>query len=249
MHCCLYLNALCAARANSTLVGKMFPDASCKLHSALLSLKSTYHDAWKSELTRRLHDGDIPLAVALALKSTHGWKALAEGVYDLPALVQDPNSGLEVLIPRAVRRGEDLNWYDTWLHTLSRLLTACTLIRYRLFTSNPDKHIQSLWVDAPNYLPVSELVSFDEAIERIQKADAERATRKAQRSSRGDGAEADANDDAENAGRVHGGLENQEGAELTQNETTDRLRSLGAWVVAPFQKVRPFLGRPVHVVV
>ena len=83
----------------------------------------------------------------------------------------------------------------------------------------------------------------------MQKSDAERAARKAQRNSRGDGAEADANDDAENAGHVHGGLETQGGAERTEDETTDRLRSLGAWVVAPLQRVRPFLGTPVHVVV
>ena len=76
----------------------------------------------------------------------------------------------------------------------------------------------------------------------MQKADAERATRKAQRNSRGDGAEADANDDAENAGRVHGGLENQGGAELTHNETTDRLKAAGAWGARPFKGVRPFLG-------
>ena len=78
---------------------------------------------------------------------------------------------------------------------------------------------------------------------------AERATKQAQRSARGDGAEIDSNDDAEQPGRVHGGLENQGGAERTESETTDRLRSLGAWVVAPLQTVRPFLGSPVHVVV
>ena len=83
----------------------------------------------------------------------------------------------------------------------------------------------------------------------MQKSDAERAAREAQRSSRGDGAEADANDDAENAGRVHGGLETQGGAESTENETTDRLRTLGAWVSTSFESVRPFLGTPVHSVV
>ena len=81
------------------------------------------------------------------------------------------------------------------------------------------------------------------------KTDAERATKQAQRSSRGDGAEIDANDDAENVGRAHGGLENQGGAERTESETTDRLMTLGAWVSTSFKSVRPFLGTPVHVVV
>ena len=106
---CLYLNALCAARANSTLIDKTFPDASRKLHSALLSL-STYHDAWKSELTWQLRVYRIPLAVAFALKSTHGSKALEQWVDDLPALVQDPNSGLEVWVANEAQEGKDLNW-------------------------------------------------------------------------------------------------------------------------------------------
>ena len=83
----------------------------------------------------------------------------------------------------------------------------------------------------------------------MQKTDAERAAKKPQRTSQGDGAEADANSDAEQPGRVHGGLENQGGAELTHNETTDRLRTLGAWVSTSFKRVRPLLGTPVHVVV
>ena len=83
----------------------------------------------------------------------------------------------------------------------------------------------------------------------MQKSDAERAARKAQRNSRGDGAEADAKHDAENAGRVHGGLENQGGTECTESETTDRLMTLGAWISTSFKSVRPFLGTPVHVVV
>ena len=78
---------------------------------------------------------------------------------------------------------------------------------------------------------------------------AESALREAQRNSRGDGAEAEANDDAENASRAHGGLENQGGAEHTETETTDRLRTLGAWVSTSFKRVRSFLGTPVHVVV
>ena len=98
-------------------------------------------------------------------------------------------------------------------------------------------------------LHVSELVSFEEAVERMQKTDAERAAREAQRSSQGDDAEIDANDHAENAGRVHGGLENQGGAERTESETTDQLRTLGAWVSTSFKRVRPLLGTPVHVVV
>ena len=112
MYRCLCLNALCAARTNSTLVGKMFPDTSGKLHSALLSL-STYHDAWKSELSWQLRVYRIPLAVAFALKSTHGSKALEQWVDDLPALVQDPNSGLKVWVPYEAQSGEDLDWYDT----------------------------------------------------------------------------------------------------------------------------------------
>ena len=77
---------------------------------------------------------------------------------------------------------------------------------------------------------------------------AERATKREQRSSRGDGPEADANDDAENAGRAHGDLETQGGTERTESETTDQLRTLGAWVSTSFKSVRPFLGTPVHVV-
>ena len=113
MHHCLYLNALCAARAYSKHVGKKFPDASHKLHSALLSCDPTYRDTWKSELTLQIKDQYVPLAVALALKSTHGCKALAEWVDDLPTLVQDPYSGLRVRVPPEVREGVDLEWYDT----------------------------------------------------------------------------------------------------------------------------------------
>ena len=110
---CLYLNALCAVRANSTLVGKKFSDASRTLHSALISLGPTYRDTWKSELTLQLKSQCIPLAVALALKSTHGCKALAEWVDDLPPLVLHPNSGLKVRVPDEALFGEDLDWYDT----------------------------------------------------------------------------------------------------------------------------------------
>ena len=110
---CLYLDSLCVARAHIAQISRKFPDASRKLHSALLSLKSTYHDTWKSQLTRRLKEGWIPLAVAFALKSTHGCKALAEWVDDLLTLMQGPSSDLKVLVPRAAREGEDLNWYDT----------------------------------------------------------------------------------------------------------------------------------------
>ena len=113
MHHCPYLHALCAARANSELADKKFPDASHKLHSALLLLNSTYHDTWKSELTGQLKKRYIPLAVAFALKSTHGCKALAEWVDDLPTLVHDPNSGLKVWFSAEARIGEDLNWSDT----------------------------------------------------------------------------------------------------------------------------------------
>ena len=108
MHHYPYLDALCAARANSELVDKKFPDASRKLHSALLSLDLTYHETWKSKLTWQLKQNWVPLAVALALKASHGCKALAEWVDDLPTLMHDPNSGLEVLLP-----GEDPHWYDT----------------------------------------------------------------------------------------------------------------------------------------
>ena len=106
---CLYLNALCAARANSTLVGKKFSDASRTLHSALLSLKSTYHGTWKSKLSSKLEDEFIPLAVALALKDSHGCAALAEWVDDWPSLMQD----LDVRVPDKALSGEDMNWYDT----------------------------------------------------------------------------------------------------------------------------------------
>ncbi|KAL1669925.1 hypothetical protein GGF50DRAFT_85215 [Schizophyllum commune] len=206
----LYLDALYAACANSNLVDKRFSDA------------SPYHGSWNSALNSGLEDESIPLAVALALKSTHGRKALAEWMDDVPTLVQDPTSGLVVQVPTLVSFGIDQDWY-------------------RLFTSDPDKHIHGPdryknWV-----LHISELVSFEEAVERMQKTDAERAAKKPQRSSRGDGAEVDANNDAENAGRVHGGLANQGGAERTENETADRLRTLGAWVSTSFKSVRPFL--------
>ena len=107
----------------------------------------------------------------------------------------------------------------------------------------------SNYVAAIHYVQQSTIIvegkvreAVEEAVERMQKKNAERAAREAQRSSRGDGAEIDSNDDAEQPGRVHGGLENQGGAERTESETTDRLRSLGAWVVAPLQRVRPLLG-------
>ncbi|KAI5886707.1 uncharacterized protein SCHCODRAFT_02518204 [Schizophyllum commune H4-8] len=74
----LYLNALCAARANSKEVDGEFPDASRKLHSVLLSLKPTYSWWCKRKLEGRLKDRDMPLAVALALRSPHGLEALAE---------------------------------------------------------------------------------------------------------------------------------------------------------------------------
>ncbi|KAL1750076.1 hypothetical protein FB107DRAFT_224493 [Schizophyllum commune] len=219
---CLYLSALCAARANSTLVGKKFSDASRTLHSALLSL-STYRDTWKSELTLQLKNEFIPLAVALAMKSMHGRAALAEWVDDFPTLVQDPNSGLDVRVPFKARFCEDLDWY-------------------RYFTSDPDKHIHAPSRRRNWELHISMLVSFEEAVERMKNA--ERATKQASRNSQGDGTEVDANNDFENAGnagRVHGDLENQKGAERRDSETTDRLRTLGAWVSTSFKRVRPFL--------
>ncbi|KAI5823430.1 hypothetical protein K523DRAFT_404297 [Schizophyllum commune Tattone D] len=220
---CLSLDALCTARANTNQVGPKIPDASHKLRSSLLSLDSKYHETWKSELILRLKQQWIPLAVALALKSTHGCNRLAEWVDDLPALVQDPNSGLKANVPFQARFGEDLDWY-------------------RHFTSNPDKHIHAPVRHGNWVLHISDLVSFEEAVERMQKTDVERPAVEARRSSRGDGAEVDANNDAENAGRVHGGLANQGGAERTENETADRLRTLGAWVSTSFKSVRPFLG-------
>ncbi|KAL1712187.1 hypothetical protein EV715DRAFT_214152 [Schizophyllum commune] len=220
---CLYLDALCAARANSELIDKKFSDASRKLHSALLSLKSTFHDTWKSELTRQLEERIIPLGVAFALKSTHGRAALAEWV-DLPTLVQDPPSGLEVRVPHEVQRGDDLDWY-------------------RHFTSNPDQHIKEYWWRRWHTLPISELVSFEEAVKRMQKIDAERAAVEAQRDSHDDDAETDANNDAEGPGRVHGGLENREGAERTENEIIGRLKTFGNWGARPLKGVRPFLAR------
>ncbi|KAL1689539.1 hypothetical protein GGG16DRAFT_114904 [Schizophyllum commune] len=224
MHDYPYLDALCAARANSELVDKKFPDASRKLHSAMLSLDLIYHEGWKRALTLRLKVERIPLALALALKSTHGCKALAEWADDLPTLVQEPNSGLAVEVPYEVWEGEDLDWY-------------------RHFTSDPAKHIHAPYRHENRKLHISELVSFEEAVERMQKTDAERTAREAQRSSRGDGAEADANNDAENAGRVHGGLENRGGAEHTQNYIVARLRALGAWGARPFESARSFLAR------
>ncbi|KAL1750358.1 hypothetical protein FB107DRAFT_252186 [Schizophyllum commune] len=215
---CLYLNALCAARANSTLDGKMFPDASRKLHSALLSLP-TYHDARKSDLFWQLKRNCIPLAVGLALKSTHGYAALAEWVDDLPTLVQDARTGLEVEVPNEARLGEDLHWYH-------------------LFTSDPDKHIQLYWLKRPGYLPISELVSFDEAVKRMVKTDAERTARETHRNSQGDAAEAHSNDDVEVPGR-----EDQGDTEHTQNHIVARLGALGAWGARPFKSVRPFLAR------
>ncbi|KAL1669926.1 hypothetical protein GGF50DRAFT_43424 [Schizophyllum commune] len=213
---CLYLDAVCAARANSSQVGKGFADASRKLHSTLLSLKSTYHDTWKRALTRN-PNRSIPIAVALALKSTHGCEALVELVDDLPTLMQDPSSDLRVWVPDE----EDLNWY-------------------RHFTSDPDKHIHApdrhdIWT-----LHISELVSFEEAVERMQKSDAERVAKELQQNSRGDGAEPATNDDAEGPGCEHGGLEG--GDDHTQRQTVAQLKALGAWVTRPFKSVRPFLG-------
>ncbi|KAL1711925.1 hypothetical protein EV715DRAFT_214620 [Schizophyllum commune] len=222
MHHCLYLDALCAARANSWLVDKKFPDASRKLHSTLLSLKSTYHGTWKSELTWQLKQNWVPLAVALALKDSHGCKALAEWVDDSPTLVQDPSSGVKVEVPRWAGISADLDWH-------------------RLFSSDPDKYIQLSWMERPDHLPISELVSFDEAVERMQKSDAERAAREAQRGWQGDGSDIDANDDADSPGREHDRVEDQGDGERTQSKITERLRTLGAWVVAPLQRVRPFL--------
>uniref|UniRef100_D8QK46 DUF6535 domain-containing protein n=1 Tax=Schizophyllum commune (strain H4-8 / FGSC 9210) TaxID=578458 RepID=D8QK46_SCHCM len=215
----LYLDALCAARAKSKQVDTRFPDASRKLHSALRSLKPTYHNTWKQQLDRNLRRQHIPLTVALALKSTHGHEALGEWLNDLPFLVQDPGSGLEVWVPVEAREG-DLNWY-------------------RHFTSNPDKHIRAQPRD--RRLHISELVSFDEAVERMKETDAERAAGNEQGGSGGCGAEAGAIDDAESSGREPDGLDDQGGAERTQIQIVARLRALGAWGVAPFKRVRPFL--------
>ncbi|KAL1712191.1 hypothetical protein EV715DRAFT_214141 [Schizophyllum commune] len=220
---CLYLDSLSVARAHTARISRKFPDASLKLHSAFLSLKPTYHDAYKSRLIRDLKKDYIPLAVALALKSTHGCNALAEWADDLPTLVQDRDSGLRVWVPVEARFGLDLNWY-------------------RLFTSDPDKYIQSSLLERHVDLPISELVSFEEAVERMQKTDAERAAREAQQSSQGDGAEAHFNDDAEGPGRGHGTHEDQGDAERTQNKITERIKTFGAWVATSYKSVRPFLG-------
>ncbi|KAI5885710.1 uncharacterized protein SCHCODRAFT_0238437 [Schizophyllum commune H4-8] len=209
-----------AARANSEQVDKKFPAASYKLHSALLSLKPTYRDMWKQQLDEHLRPRVIPLVVALALKTTHGCEALAEWVDDLPSLVQDPSSNLDISVPDEAKNDEDLNWY-------------------RHFTSDPGKYINARprrW-----WLHISELVSFDEAVERMQKKDAKHAWED-ERRLRGNGAEADTSDDAESPGPVHGGLEDRGGAEHTQSQIISRLRDLGAWGVAPFKRVRPFLA-------
>ena len=110
---CLYLDALCAACAHTKVVGGKFPDASSKLHSALFSLSSTNQDTRKSKLILQPKEPWYPLAVAFALKSTHGCKALAEWVDDLPTLVQDPSFDLKVWAPSGARQGRDPNWYAT----------------------------------------------------------------------------------------------------------------------------------------
>ena len=76
----------------------------------------------------------------------------------------------------------------------------------------------------------------------MQKADAERAAREAERGSQGDGAEAHFNDDAEGPGRGHGTHEDQGDAERTQNKITERIKTFGAWVATSFKGVGPFLG-------
>ncbi|KAI4527771.1 hypothetical protein K525DRAFT_185713 [Schizophyllum commune Loenen D] len=219
----LYLDAFCAARAHTAHISSVFPDASRTLHSALLSLRPTYHDTWKSQLAQRFEKRCIPLAVALALKDSHGCNALAEWVDNLPAVVQDPNSGLSVWVPVEARFGEDLNWYH-------------------LFTRDPDQQIQLSCFERSRSLPISELVSLQEAVERMQKADAERAAWEAQRGSQGDGAEAHFNDDAEGPGRGHGTHEDQGDAERTRNKITERIKTFGAWVATSYKSVRPFLG-------
>ncbi|KAL1724987.1 hypothetical protein EV714DRAFT_222168 [Schizophyllum commune] len=229
---CLYLDSLCVARAHTAQISRKFPDASHKLRSSLLSLDSKYHETWKSELTLRLKQQWIPLVAALALKSTQGCKALAEWVDDLPTVVQDPNSGLKVRVPVEARYGDVLNWY-------------------RLFTSDPDKHIGLFCMERRESIPISELVSFEEAVERMQKIDAERAAAEGQRGTRGDGAESsvDGSDservELENEGSAEDdGLDDQGGAEHTQDQSVaNRLRALGAWAAHPFISARPFLAR------
>ncbi|KAI5885713.1 uncharacterized protein SCHCODRAFT_02644174 [Schizophyllum commune H4-8] len=221
----LYLDALCAARAESKQVDTKFPDASRKLHSAVLSLKPTKYGTWKQQQLDRIssHRG-IPLAVALALKSTHGLQALDE----LPFLVQDPRPDANVLVPDEAREGQDLNWY-------------------RHFTSDPDKHIRASSWDRETSLHISELVSFEEAVERMQKKDAEHAGED-ERRLRG-GAENDTNDDAESSASEYDRLDDQGGAEHTQSQMIARLRELGAWGVAPFKRIHRFLAsvrRPRH---
>ncbi|KAL1717746.1 hypothetical protein EV715DRAFT_202667 [Schizophyllum commune] len=220
---CLYLDALCAARAHTAHISSKFPDASRKLHSALLSLKPPTHNTLKSQLIEVLKTPyHIPFTVALALRSTHGRAALAEWVDDLPTLMQDPGSGLQVWALDKAREGEGLNWY-------------------RLFTSDPDKHIRAPRQYMIPELHISDLVSFEVAVERMQKTNPGRAAAKRQRGSHGDGAEVDANNDAQIPGCEHG-LDGQGGAERTQNEIKDRLETLGRWMATSFKGVPSFLG-------
>ena len=76
----------------------------------------------------------------------------------------------------------------------------------------------------------------------MQRSNAEPATKGPQRSSRSDGAETDANNDAEDPGRELDQLEDQLGTGHKQNKITKRLKTLGAWVATSFKGVGPFLG-------
>ncbi|KAL1712190.1 hypothetical protein EV715DRAFT_214145 [Schizophyllum commune] len=146
---CLYLDSLCAARVNTGQINSKFPNASHRLHSALLALKPTYHDMWRRKLLHALRYGHyFPLVAALSSKSAHGYKVLVEWLDDLPM------PELRLRVPDEAREGTDLNWY-------------------RLFTTRPNKHIRAAGRDRRFRLDISGIVPFEVAVERILRSNTE----------------------------------------------------------------------------